>query len=137
MAKYNDIQQQTIDERIESFLRGTMTEEEEANFKQEIKADPHPASEGSASGRYRSQNSTSGLPLYRIVRCSARSFTPQDSQDLPPDASQLPKAHLQAPLNSKENITSSYNSFYYFPFNFHFNSHFNSPFFLSNDLRQD
>ena len=40
MAKYNDIQQQTIDERIESFLRGTMTEEEEANFKQEIKADP-------------------------------------------------------------------------------------------------
>ena len=40
MAKYNDIQQQTIDERIESFLRGTMTEEEEANFKQEIKEDP-------------------------------------------------------------------------------------------------
>jgi len=40
MGKYNDIQQQTIDERIESFLRGTMTEEEEANFKQEIKADP-------------------------------------------------------------------------------------------------
>lgn len=40
MAKYNDIQQQNIDERIESFLRGTMTEEEEANFKQEIKADP-------------------------------------------------------------------------------------------------
>lgn len=40
MAKYNDIQQQTIDERIESFIRGTMTEEEEANFKQEIKANP-------------------------------------------------------------------------------------------------
>lgn len=40
MAKYNDIQQQIIDERIESFLRGTMTEEEEANFKQKIKADP-------------------------------------------------------------------------------------------------
>lgn len=40
MGKYNDIQQQAIDERIESFLRGTMTEEEEANFKQEIKADP-------------------------------------------------------------------------------------------------
>lgn len=40
MAKYNDIQQHTIDERIESFLRGTMTEEEEANFKQEIKSDP-------------------------------------------------------------------------------------------------
>lgn len=40
MGKYNDIQQEAIDERIESFLRGTMTEEEEANFKQEIKADP-------------------------------------------------------------------------------------------------
>ena len=40
MGKYNEIQQQTIDERIESFLRGTMTKEEEANFKQEIKADP-------------------------------------------------------------------------------------------------
>lgn len=40
MAKYNDIQQQIIDERIESFLRGTMTEEEETNFKQEIKEDP-------------------------------------------------------------------------------------------------
>jgi len=40
MDKYNDIQQEAIDERIESFLRGTMTEEEEANFKQEIKADP-------------------------------------------------------------------------------------------------
>ena len=37
MGKYNDIQQEAIDERIESFLRGTMTEEEEANFKQEIK----------------------------------------------------------------------------------------------------
>ena len=40
MGKYNGIQQEAIDERIESFLRGTMTEEEEANFKQEIKADP-------------------------------------------------------------------------------------------------
>ena len=40
MAKYNDIQLQTIDERIESYLRGEMTEEEEADFKQEIKADP-------------------------------------------------------------------------------------------------
>lgn len=40
MGKYNNIQQEAIDERIESFLRGTMTEEEEANFKQEIKADP-------------------------------------------------------------------------------------------------
>ena len=40
MDKYNDIQQEAIDERIESFLRGTMTEEEEASFKQEIKADP-------------------------------------------------------------------------------------------------
>lgn len=40
MGKYNDIQQEAIDERIESFLRGTMTEEEETSFKQEIKADP-------------------------------------------------------------------------------------------------
>ena len=40
MDKYNDIQQEAIDERIDSFIRGAMTEEEEAAFKQEIKADP-------------------------------------------------------------------------------------------------
>lgn len=40
MDKYNDIQQEAIDERIDSFIRGTMTEEEEAAFKKEIKADP-------------------------------------------------------------------------------------------------
>lgn len=40
MDKYNDIQQEAIDERIDSFIRGTMTEEEEAAFKEEIKADP-------------------------------------------------------------------------------------------------
>jgi len=40
MDKYNDIQQEAIDERIDSFIRGTMTEEEEAAFKEEIKAAP-------------------------------------------------------------------------------------------------
>lgn len=40
MDKYNDIQQEAIDEQIESFIRGTMTEEEETAFKQEIQADP-------------------------------------------------------------------------------------------------
>ena len=40
MDKYNDIQQEAIDERIDAFIRGTMTEEEEAAFKEEIKADP-------------------------------------------------------------------------------------------------
>lgn len=40
MDKYNDIQQEAIDEQIESFIRGTMTKEEEAVFKQEIQADP-------------------------------------------------------------------------------------------------
>lgn len=40
MDKHNDIQQEAIDERIDSFIRGTMTEEEEAAFKEEIKADP-------------------------------------------------------------------------------------------------
>lgn len=40
MDKYNDIQQEAIDERIDSFIRGAMTEEEEAAFKEEIKADP-------------------------------------------------------------------------------------------------
>jgi len=40
MDNYNDIQQEAIDERIDSFIRGTMTEEEEAAFKEEIKADP-------------------------------------------------------------------------------------------------
>ena len=40
MDKYNDIQQEAIDERIDSFIRGTMTKEEETAFKQEIQADP-------------------------------------------------------------------------------------------------
>lgn len=40
MDKDNDILQNTIDDRIDAFIRGTMTEEEEAAFKQEIQADP-------------------------------------------------------------------------------------------------
>lgn len=40
MDKYNDIQQQAIEERIDAFIRGAMTEVEEQAFKQEIKADP-------------------------------------------------------------------------------------------------
>lgn len=40
MDKFTDIQQETIDERIDSFIRGAMTEEEEATFKQEILSDP-------------------------------------------------------------------------------------------------
>lgn len=40
MDKNNDIIQQTIDDRIDAFIRGMMTEEEEAAFKQEIQADP-------------------------------------------------------------------------------------------------
>lgn len=40
MDKNNDILLEAIDERIDSFIRGMMTEEEEAAFKEEIKADP-------------------------------------------------------------------------------------------------
>lgn len=40
MDKDNDILQEAIDARIDSFLRGEMTPEEEAAFKQEIQADP-------------------------------------------------------------------------------------------------
>ena len=40
MDKNNDIIQQAIDDRIDAFIRGMMTEEEEAAFKQEILADP-------------------------------------------------------------------------------------------------
>ena len=40
MDKYNDIQQQAIEERIDAFVRGAMTEAEEQAFKQEIKTDP-------------------------------------------------------------------------------------------------
>lgn len=40
MDKNNDIILEAIDERIDSFIRGAMTEEEEAAFKEEIKADP-------------------------------------------------------------------------------------------------
>lgn len=36
----DNISQEAIEERIDSFIRGTMTEEEEIAFKQEIKADP-------------------------------------------------------------------------------------------------
>lgn len=40
MDKDNGILQEAIDARIDSFLRGEMTPEEEAAFKQEIQADP-------------------------------------------------------------------------------------------------
>lgn len=40
MDKNNDIQQETIDNRIDAFIRGMMTKEEETAFKEEIKADP-------------------------------------------------------------------------------------------------
>lgn len=40
MDKNNDILQEAIDARIDSFLRGEMTPEEEFTFKQEIQADP-------------------------------------------------------------------------------------------------
>ena len=40
MDKNNDILQEVINERIDAFIRGTMSEEEESAFKQEIKADP-------------------------------------------------------------------------------------------------
>ena len=40
MDKNNDIIQQAIDDRIDAYIRGMMTEEEEAAFKQEIQADP-------------------------------------------------------------------------------------------------
>ena len=40
MEKNNDIQMEAIDERIDKYIRGIMTEEEETAFKDEIKADP-------------------------------------------------------------------------------------------------
>ena len=40
MDKNNDILQQAIDDRIDAFIRGMMTKDEEAAFKQEIQADP-------------------------------------------------------------------------------------------------
>lgn len=36
----NEILQETIDDRIDAFIRGMMTEEEETAFKQEIQSDP-------------------------------------------------------------------------------------------------
>ena len=39
MDKNNDILQESIDDRIDAFIRGLMTEEEELAFKQEIQAD--------------------------------------------------------------------------------------------------
>ncbi len=40
MDKSNDIIQQSIDDRINAFIRGMMTSEEESVFKQEIQSDP-------------------------------------------------------------------------------------------------
>lgn len=40
MDKNDDILQESIDDRIDAFIRGLMTEEEELVFKQEIQADP-------------------------------------------------------------------------------------------------
>ena len=40
MDKDNEILEQSINDRIDAFVRGMMTEEEEAAFKQDIKADP-------------------------------------------------------------------------------------------------
>lgn len=40
MDKNNDIIQQPIDDRIDAFIRGMMTEEEETTFKKDIQADP-------------------------------------------------------------------------------------------------
>ena len=40
MNKENNITPQTIDDRIDAFIRGMMTEEEEQVFKQKIQADP-------------------------------------------------------------------------------------------------
>lgn len=40
MDKDNEILEQSIDDRIDAFIRGMMTEEEEAAFKQEIQSDP-------------------------------------------------------------------------------------------------
>lgn len=40
MDKYTDIQQEAIDERIDAYIRGTMTDEEETAFKQEIQSNP-------------------------------------------------------------------------------------------------
>jgi len=40
MDKDNDILQQSIDDRIDAFIRGMMTAEEETAFKKEIQADP-------------------------------------------------------------------------------------------------
>lgn len=38
MDKYSDIQQETIDERIDAYIRGAMTEEEETAFKQDVQS---------------------------------------------------------------------------------------------------
>lgn len=40
MDKFTDIQQESNDERIDSFIRGALTEEDEAAFKQEIQTNP-------------------------------------------------------------------------------------------------
>ena len=40
MDKNNEIFRQSIDDRIDAFIRGMMTEEEETAFKQEIQSDP-------------------------------------------------------------------------------------------------
>ena len=67
MDKNNDIIQQAIDDRIDAFIRGMMTEEEEAAFKQEIQADPdlraHVLATVSLIKGIRTQNAEKGKTL--------------------------------------------------------------------------
>lgn len=49
MDKSNDILQEAIDERIDAFIRGEMTVEEEVTFKSEIQADPELRSQALAA----------------------------------------------------------------------------------------
>ena len=50
MDKDNEILEQSINDRIDAFVRGMMTEEEEAAFKQDIKADPELRAQVLANG---------------------------------------------------------------------------------------
>lgn len=49
MDKYNDIQQEAIDEKIDAYIRGSMTEKEETAFRQEIQSNPELRSQVAAT----------------------------------------------------------------------------------------
>lgn len=86
MDKYTDIQQEAIDERIDAFIRGAMTDEEETAFKQEIQSDPELRSQVLAT-----------LALVKGIRsqeAEEEKYLIENIESMVADASQIPSSQI-------------------------------------------